>query len=291
MQNISKNKLLLLLLAFANLLFAAGKTFCFEAVRGEEKVYLLGSIHMATKELYPLPKVIEKAFASTKVLVVEADVTNVDQAAMQKVVQEKGIFTGEQDLTKILSAAELKELKSYAAGVGVPVEMISKMKPWLAVLTLSALKAQKEGLKPEFGIDIHFLNQAKDKKTIRELEGIIPQIDLLSGFSDEEQKDFLTYTIKSEKRNKDALKNIIKFWKDGNIAALEKLLLSEFKDVPVIEKKFLFDRNVQMIDRILYFVKSDKELFVIAGAAHLVGDKGIIKLLEQKGFTVKQLEK
>jgi len=246
---------------------------------------------MATKELYPLPKVIEKAFASTKVLVVEADVTNVDQAAMQKVVQEKGIFTGEQDLTKILSAAELKELKSYAAGVGVPVEMISKMKPWLAVLTLSALKAQKEGLKPEFGIDIHFLNQAKDKKTIRELEGIIPQIDLLSGFSDEEQKDFLTYTIKSEKRNKDALKNIIKFWKEGNIAALEKLLLSEFKDVPVIEKKFLFDRNVQMIDRILYFVKSDKELFVIAGAAHLVGDKGIIKLLEQKGFTVKQLEK
>jgi len=289
MINLSTNKILLLLLSLTNLMFAAGKTFCFEAVRGDEKVYLLGSIHMATKELYPLPKVIEKAYAATKVLVVEADITNVDQAAMQRAVQEKGIFTGDEDLTKLLNAAELKELKSLAESVGLPLPMISKMKPWLAVLTLSALKAQKEGLKPELGIDYHFLQQAKDNKIIRELEGVIAQINLLSGFSDEEQKDFLNYTLKSEKRNKNALKQIIKFWKNGDTAALEKLLLSEFKDVPVIEKKFLFNRNEEMRDKILYFVKSDKELFVIAGAAHLVGEKGIIKLLEQKGFTVKQL--
>src|SRR5262245_52409608 len=54
--------------------------------------YLLGSIHLGSKDMYPLPKEIEDAFAASTALLVEADVRHVDMAQMQAMVLEKGLY-------------------------------------------------------------------------------------------------------------------------------------------------------------------------------------------------------
>lgn len=53
-------------------------------------------------------------------------------------------------------------------------------------------------------------------------------------------------------------------------------------------KAMLIDRNIGMADKIDGYLKSDKkaEYFIVVGAAHYLGEHGVIKLLEDKGYTV-----
>ena len=44
-----------------------------------------------------------------------------------------------------------------------------------------------------------------------------------------------------------------------------------------------------MVEKIEGYLEEDETYFVIIGAGHLVGKKGIIEILEDKGYTVKQL--
>src|SRR4051812_49220282 len=50
----------------------------------KSKVYLLGSIHIADKSVYPLPARVEEAFKNSRVLVVEVNIASSDQGAMAK---------------------------------------------------------------------------------------------------------------------------------------------------------------------------------------------------------------
>jgi len=51
----------------------------------------------------------------------------------------------------------------------------------------------------------------------------------------------------------------------------------------------LYARNVAMAEKIGAVVTSSESHFVAVGAAHLVGPRGILALLRQKGFTVRQV--
>ena len=54
-------------------------------------VYLVGSIHLGDSSMYPLPKEVESAFAAAKVLAVEINIKNADQAKMMGLVQKYGL--------------------------------------------------------------------------------------------------------------------------------------------------------------------------------------------------------
>ena len=80
--------------------------------------------------------------------------------------------------TAALVAARLKES-------GLPVEMFQVMKPWMVMLTVAALEAQKAGLDPSLGLDKHFYDRAKAAgKTIVGLETTESQIDRLDTMSE-----------------------------------------------------------------------------------------------------------
>src|SRR5689334_20672575 len=51
-------------------------------------VYLVGSIHVGNSGMYPLPKEVESAFAAAKVLAVEINIKNADQAKMIGLIQK-----------------------------------------------------------------------------------------------------------------------------------------------------------------------------------------------------------
>jgi len=57
---------------------------------------------------------------------------------------------------------------------------------------------------------------------------------------------------------------------------------------PVVQK--LFDeRNVKMLAKIEGYLNSNGSYFVIVGAGHLVGKRGLVELLKSKGYAVEQL--
>ena len=59
---------------------------------------------------------------------------------------------------------------------------------------------------------------------------------------------------------------------------------------PVFVKMF-DERNEEMAKKIEPFLKGDQPVFVVVGAGHLIGNKGIVKLLEKKGYHLEQVKR
>jgi uncharacterized protein YbaP (TraB family) len=271
------------------------KLFFWKATSPTTEVYLLGSIHLGKKEMYPLAKEIEGAFDKAKYLVLEADLTKVDNVKIQQMVFEKGIYGGEDSLGKHVPAETLKGVTDLAATLGIPAASIEKMRPWFLAMTLTLIGIQKLGYSPEFGIDKHFAEQAKDKgKEILEVESMEFQIKLLAGMSDDLQAKFLASTVEESANTKERMEKILESWMKGDLAVFDQEMIKKPREKHPEQAEFhvkmIDDRNAGMARKIGEYLKTKDVHFIVLGAAHMVGDQGIIRLLEKDGFKVEQVE-
>lgn len=118
---------------------------------------------------------------------------------------------------------------------------------------------------------------AKWGKNIYGLEDIEDQLFIL--------KDFGKYATDSTKNTGKELKKILKYYLDQDLKAIEKSFLKQAKKDPEGVERLLYSRNVTMANKIEEITKKES-LFAAIGAAHLPGEKGVIDLLQKKGFTV-----
>ena len=85
---------------------------------------------------------------------------------------------------------------------------------------------------------------------------------------------------------------IVKLWKAGDADGMDEAMIGESlreepRVAPILEK-ILFERNVTMTEKIKEHLSAGRSCFVVVGAAHFVGDRGIVRLLEKEGYRVRQ---
>jgi uncharacterized protein YbaP (TraB family) len=244
-------------------------------------VYLLGSIHVGQKSLYPLDDVITDAFDRSNYLVVEVDMNKINPFELMKRAYYK-----DDSLKNHLSKNVYEELKSEFEKENIKESFYAKMKPWFAVLTIMNMKMAAEGFDAASGIDMHFLNKAKgQQKKILELETPEFQITLLDSILGDMQDDFVLYSLEDIDSTDAQVDEMYNAWKRGDAAALDSIAFAQYDNMPnsgAFKEAFVFDRNKSMTDKISVFLESDKTYFVVVGAAHLVGEKGLVNLLKNK---------
>src|SRR5689334_18271512 len=90
----------LLLLAFSAAAYAQTATqpqprprrfLMWKAVSPTTTMYLVGSIHVGDKSMYPLPAEVESAFAAARVLAVEINIKNIDKTKSFELIQKNGM--------------------------------------------------------------------------------------------------------------------------------------------------------------------------------------------------------
>jgi uncharacterized protein YbaP (TraB family) len=253
-------------------------------------VYLVGSIHLGDSSMYPLPKQVESAFAAAKVLAVEINIKNADEAKMMGLIQKYGLYTGDDSLTRHLPKETQAALDDYCTRHNVPRTGMEKLKPWLVSISIAQMAWQQAGEDPSLGIDIHFLDESKPPQRIDELETMESQFAILAEATETEQQSMLASTLKRGDDMKDLITRVQTAYTSGDPASLEKIM-QEQDDVgsKSLEKKLLDDRNVAMTAKIEDYLKGKESIFVVVGAAHIIGDKGIVKQLRDKGYKVDQV--
>jgi uncharacterized protein YbaP (TraB family) len=267
------------------------KNFLWKVQSKTSTVYVLGSIHFMKKEAYPLNRKIEDAFDKSDVLVVEANINDVNQIDVQKLI-DSAFYPVNETLEKHVSRETYEIIKKESGELGMPLEFINKQKPWFLALTFTSFELLKLKFDPNYGIDIYFLSKASGKKKIKELENIDYQINLLSKFSDNDQELFLLYTLKDLNILGREVEKMIHTWISGDTKGMESIItksLTEDKRMASIYEKLIYERNRNMVSRIEEFLRSKETYFVIVGAGHLIGNKGIIEILRRKGYLVEQL--
>lgn len=49
------------------------------------------------------------------------------------------------------------------------------------------------------------------------------------------------------------------------------------------------DRNIKMVENVEKFLSEDKEVFMVVGSAHVIGENGILDLLQNKNYKIKTI--
>jgi len=271
---------------------AGEKCFLWKIQSKTATVYILGSMHMAKPDIYPLPQKIEEIFAKSAVLALEADPAKAQDTALLRQMLAAAAYAKGGTLKEHLSGETFELARREIERLGLPMETFSRTKPWFLAMSIETLELQRLDYDPANGIDIYFAGKAAGEKQIVELESFDYQIRLLNGFSDREQELFLLYTLKEMATLQDEIEELMAAWRTGDTKSMERLVtrtLTESPELQPIFAKLFFKRNREMTARIEQLLKGKQTVFVAVGAAHLVGKEGIIEQLRGKGFTEEQM--
>ncbi len=265
--------------------------FLWKVRSSKATAYLLGSVHAARSSLYPLDERIEKAFDASDTLVVEVNTAEASTAALVIAMTAKATYPKDDSLDKHVSKEVLDLTNSRLVKYGLSVAEFQQFKPWFIATTLEAMELKALGIMAANGIDQHFLERAKEKKQILELESAAEQLNLLDSFSDKEQEAFLKYTLTDLENTGKNMDQMMAAWRSGDEKKLDALLdeaTRSDKGLTSLYRRLIDDRNKKMADKIQEFLNTDHTYFIVVGAGHLVGENGLLKTLGKK-YQVKQL--
>lgn len=308
--NIKNTRLILFIALLLNLVagntFAEnGKSFLWEVKSDKTTIYLLGSVHIGKESLFPLKPVIEDAFKKSNNLAVELDITNVNPFELIKYMT----FQDTNTLQSSLSPVNYERIAKVFKENSVPEMVYYKLKPWAAVMMAQQLGYGEKGYSAGAGIDMYFLNRAKgvgeyaakdsaagapQKKNVLELETAEFQLKLFDEFNSA-SNSFVEYSMEEIENSSDSneLDRIYKSWQKGDPNEIEELITesqTKFPEYKSIMESLLYKRNISMAAKIDEWLNTKETYFVVVGAAHLVGQKGIVELLKKANkYKIKQM--
>jgi len=280
-------------LLFVTAVQASNDRALFWQVRSENStVYLLGSIHYADKSFYPLRRGIEQAFHSSDHLVVEINIDAAKAEHYRNLIQQKGSYKGEATIRDDITEETYRQLQYRLRRLGIPLDMVHKQKPGILVLTLTAMQVMKMGFMPELGVDAYFLHQASSSgKNVIELETVDEQFEIFLNITDGDL--LLREALFSLDEAEMLMIDMILCWKEGDETCIENILfedaLASYPSFVSLYDILFYRRNEDMANDIKTFLDSKGTYFVVIGAGHLVGEKGIPNLLRKAGYDVKRL--
>src|SRR5215471_3193065 len=264
--------------------------FAWKATKGKGAVYLIGSVHMLTADFYPLPAALDAGFRDSDLLVEEANLAEMLSPNMQFTMLSRGMLPAGQTLDKVISPATLALLDKHTSGLGMPLDALKQFKPWMLAMTIEAMEWQKAGFDAELGLDKHFFDRAQsENKTIQGLETTDFQISLFDNMTMEQQDRFLAETLKGVSTETQSVGKLAAFWKAGDLAGIERLVLADVKEDPVVYDRLLVARNRAWLPKIEALFSRPRHAFVVVGAAHLVGADGLLAMLKAKGYQLVQM--
>ncbi len=252
----------------------------------DSTVYLAGSVHILKPSLYPLPAPYEQAFAAADKLVVEVNVAAQDPVALQQKTLRYASLQDGRRVDQLLPAVLLGRLTRSLERYGLTVSQVATVKPSYVMNQLVLLRLMTLGYQGEYGVEQHFLRRAGDREVL-ELETIDEQLALLFDQPMDLQLQLLEDTLDQEPGIEPLVAGMVSAWLSGDDQAFMEMFEAQGGESELSKqfmKQLLDHRNVGMAARIRGYLKAGGTYFVLVGAAHLIGEQGIIELLQREGI-------
>jgi uncharacterized protein YbaP (TraB family) len=259
-----------------------------QVVSGGSTVYLLGSVHVAKPDIYPLNEYIEQAFSRSARLVVEIDIRSIDPGEMQRKILSLGVLPEGRTLRSELDPDDAALLDEKLSALGLPPGSFDRFRPWIVATILAETELAALGYAAENGVDLYFLKKAQDREVV-ELESADYQLGLLAGFSDEDQREMLKEYLGGASTAGETTAELLEVWLAGDEAGMEGILKEELDTGQAggrISQALLRDRDAAMTKKIEQLLGRPGSSFVVVGAAHLLRKGGIRDRLAADGFEV-----
>ncbi len=274
-----------------------GQLFLWEVARADGRggvAHLMGSVHLSDAAILFDPAALD-ALAAAETLVLEVDPEELDPARMARLTAQAGFFGDGRTLQGVLAPETFELLEERLEGYGLPPDAFLRMEPWLVGMTLQLLELQRRGYDPDRGVDLALARspEAEGKATLG-LETADAQIAALDSLPLATQELMLRDLLEQEGGSEEGIALMLDAWRKGDSARIEAEVFAGLGRDPALDAFFealYFERNRRMARAVAEIVDGGGLAFVVVGAGHVVGARGVPALLAEAGFAVRRLPK
>lgn len=253
----------------------------------EKKSYLMGTLKfIGAKEFYMPPK--------AKDLIKEADIFAIEDEVDHHAQHELNTalhFPKGQSLADVMPADDFKKLKDlFAKEFKINAATFDKRYAHIKPLALSIIMTRLSlGEKVKF-YDIELLQIAKKNDVpAYSLEAIEREAEALNSFTIEEQVKALQHSVNNFTEQKEDFKRLMADYRTADLEEIFAYTLHPLEDNERFIAEFYTKRNAEWLPKIEKMIHENSS-FLALGISHLEGEKGLLKLLEQKGYTLTALK-
>lgn len=241
--------------------------------------YVLGTMHVPLKADEKMPEKVKGLIKQSSTFIMEADIDASAAVSLMRVARQPA----GRKLEKQLSAAVWKKLVAMKPS-GLKPEQLNGLKPWFVALAFTwpqrgpgqpldqLLRKQAE----QHGLAVDFLETADQ------------QARMLDSISDEEDLKMLQEVVNDPKAAQKETQDLEKAFFSGDEAALTSQIYAGEERYPDFMKKALFERNERWLPLFEELIQDDHTFFAV-GLGHLVGDRGLLQMLQEKDYTVERV--
>lgn len=284
-----RNLLIICLLSILPFVVQA-KSAVWKITDGNNFLFLGGTIHLLSKQDYPLPAEFELAYQKADSLVFEVEPDVVNSKATQEKFAQYAYYTDGTTLKQALNPATYKLLNDFFAVRNLPIAAFESMKPGMLSVVLTVLELQRLGLAGQ-GVDEFFNEKSKkDNKPRHALETVDDQFRALSVLGVGQENYAIRHAIDEAEKISQLMQDIKSAWRIGDNEALITISLEPWVErFPELYQSLLVQRNNRWLPKLDALLKTPDVEYVLVGALHLVGKDGLLALFRQKGYNVEQV--
>ncbi|MFC7048862.1 TraB/GumN family protein [Emcibacter nanhaiensis] len=259
--------------------------------KGEAKVYFLGSFHVLPKTMAWNQGDVQKAFADSDVYVMETVMDAKGQGEIAMLMMKNSMLPPGYSLKTLLDDDHYQKALKLTAPLGLSEAQVTRLQPWYLAIMLSAQTIIANGLDPSSGVD-HTLQGLAEQggKEIAGLETTKEQIEALAHHPLEVQSAMLSDTLDKMDQFDDYMHDYISAWASGDAKQIEETMVEEMKSYPSMYEALLVNRNKKWAPKIAELIESGKNVMIVVGLAHLVGDDSVLNILKEKGYRIERVQ-
>jgi uncharacterized protein YbaP (TraB family) len=252
--------------------------------KGAAPSHVFGTIHLADSRVTALPHAVARELRQARSVVLEA---RLDAASLQ-LLAARMLYTDGRDLAAVAGDELFRKAVAVAGGIGLPEPLLLPLKPWAAALMLSVPPQNTADV-----LDVMLARIATEQgKPLHELEGVEEQVAVFERMPESEQVAMLRQAVDNYESMPRLIGRVVEAYLARDLAGIWRIReASSGKSEEArrfhetIVRRLLHDRNGRMAER------SEPRLqeggaFIAVGALHLYGERGVLALLESRGWRV-----
>lgn len=254
--------------------------------------YVMGTHHLAPISILDSIEGFNSAITSVDAIYGEIEQSEMTSPATQQKMMTVAMAPADSTLSKIFTKEQYDSIdnviKKYSGGQA-SLNMLEAMSPAIVTQQIALLMNMQAipGFNPMQQLDTQV--QAIGMQAGKEVNGFETvdfQLNLLFGKPISEQAQDLLETIRKESKLASFSVELYESYMNQEIEKLYELMSNpEMGMDSEEEKEMVIDRNINWVNQ-LKTILPNKSVFVCVGSGHLPGEKGLLNLLRQAGYTI-----
>ena len=250
--------------------------------------YVFGTIHLADPRVLEIPAPVVRALEHSRSFAMESPPA---WAQDWRMVEAAELPDGRR-LEPLIGPPAYARLRAELARRNIPDAVVARLKPWAALANITVTPEGYESAT----LDMKLFEVARSHKLrIEALESNDEQVAAFDSIPLETQIAMLRHTLDQRDYLASMIEPTLQAWLKRDLAGIRAVndrIAARFPEMAphyaVFMHHLVDNRSVAMAHRLYLRLRAGR-VFVAVGATHLVGENGLLHLIEAQGYRVERV--